>query len=205
VVSPAERFSPEQPAREVTQVAHSFDLDQQEPVWRSVSLILSFPHRGSVMRTSTICLTTMMVILLVAHTASIAQENSERATSYVPRLSDLMTVIQIRHSKLFYAVKAKNWPLANFEREQLVSSLVEAQRYYPRTLPPMTIAEEIASSLSAAINAQDQVKFDRAFDEMSAGCNRCHMLEDRAFIVIRRPSYPSAFSNQQYSPRPSGR
>src|SRR5215831_17556425 len=119
------------------------------------------------MRLLKILLSAVLVVLLAADTVSVAQEkSSQSATSYVPRLSDLMTVIQIRHSKLFYAVKAKNWPLANFEREQLVSSLVEAQRYYPKTLPPMTIAEEIASSLSAAINAQDEVKFDRAFDEM---------------------------------------
>jgi hypothetical protein len=148
----------------------------------------------------------MLVVLLVIHTASIAEENSgQRAASYVPRLSDLMVVIQIRHSKLFYAAKAKNWPLADFELEQLVSSLKEAERYYPRTTPPMTLAGEIRSSLSEAIRAKNEAKFDRAFDEMSDGCNLCHVAADRAFIVIRRPSYPSAFSNQQYSPRPSER
>ncbi|MBR0740350.1 hypothetical protein JQ581_25790 [Bradyrhizobium liaoningense] len=147
-----------------------------------------------------------MAVLLATHTASIAEENSgQRAASYVPRLSDLMIVIQIRHSKLFYAVKARNWPLAGFELEQLISSLKEAQRYYPRTIPPMTLAEEIANSLNEATNAKNEVKFDRAFDEMNAGCNGCHVAAGRAFILIRRPSYPSAFSNQQYSPRPSER
>jgi hypothetical protein len=67
----------------------------------------------------------------------------------------------------------------------------------------MTHVDEIAISLSKAIEAKNEAKFDQAFDELSAGCNRCHMAADRAFIVIRRPSYPSAFSNQQYSPRPS--
>jgi hypothetical protein len=68
----------------------------------------------------------------------------------------------------------------------------------------MTHVDEIAISLSKAIEAKNEAKFDQAFDELSAGCNRCHIAADRAFIVIRRPSYPSAFSNQQYSPRPSG-
>ena len=149
--------------------------------------------------------TVMLAVLLVARAVSAAEENSQqRATSYVPRLSDLMVVIQIRHSKLFYAVKGKNWPLANFQYEQLVSTLREAERYYPKTIPPMTHVDEIASSLSKAIEAKNEAKFDQAFDELSAGCNRCHMAADRAFIVIRRPSYPSAFSNQQYSTRPSG-
>jgi len=39
-----------------------------------------------------------------------------------------MVVIQIRHSKLFYAVKRGNWPLADFELEQLNSTLKEAAR-----------------------------------------------------------------------------
>jgi hypothetical protein len=173
---------------------------------------LSFPHDerlvnfGADMRVLKILSSVLLVVLLVADTVSVAQEkSSQSAASYVPRLSDIMVVIQIRHSKLFYAVKAKNWPLANFQYEQLVSSLREAERYYPRTLPPMTHVDEIASSLGGAIEAKNEAKFDQAFDELSAGCNRCHMAGDRAFIVIRRPSYTSAFSNQQYTPRPSER
>jgi hypothetical protein len=158
------------------------------------------------MRTLRTCLISILAALLAAHTASIAEENSgQRVTSYVPRLSDLMVVIQIRHAKLFYAAKARSWPLADYELEQLVGSLMEAGRYYPSTTPPMTLAREIKSSLSEAIKAKNEAKFDQAFDEMTTGCNRCHGAADRAFIVIRRPSYPSAFSNQQYSPRPSER
>ena len=158
------------------------------------------------MRTYRTWLIATLVVLLVVNNGSVAEEKSDQhVAGYVPRLSDLMVVIQIRHSKLFYAVKAKNWPLADFELEQLISSLKEAERYYPRTLPPMTRAGELTSSLSEAMKEKSEAKFDRAFDEMSAGCNRCHVVEDRAFITIRRPSYPSAFSNQQYSPRPSER
>ena len=65
------------------------------------------------MRTLRTCLISILAVLLTAHTTSIAEENSgQRATSYVPRLSDLMVVIQIRHAKLFYAVKARNWPFS---------------------------------------------------------------------------------------------
>ncbi len=158
------------------------------------------------MRALRTCLISILAVLLAAHTASIAEENSgQRATSYVPRLSDLMVVIQIRHAKLFYAVKGRNWPLADYELEQLVGTLTEAGRYYSNTVPPMTLAREIGNSLNEAIKAKNEAKFDQAFDEMSAGCNRCHGAADRAFIVIRRPSYPSAFSNQQYGARPSER
>ena len=154
------------------------------------------------MRILRISLSTMLIALFFARAISAAEEKqAQRPTGYVPRLSDLMVVIQIRHAKLFYAVRRGNWPLADFELEQLISTLSEAGRYYPKTTPPMTVADSIRTSLGAAIKTKDEAKFDQAFDEMSAGCNRCHEAADRPFIFIRRPSYPSAFSNQLYSPR----
>ena len=144
----------------------------------------------------------MLTALFFASAISAAEENSaQRPTGYVPRLSDLMVVIQIRHAKLFYAVRRGNWPLADYELEQLISTLSEVGRYYPKTTPPMTVADSIRSSLGEAIKGKDEGKFDQAFDEMNAECNRCHEAADRPFIFIRRPSYPSAFSNQLYSPR----
>jgi hypothetical protein len=47
------------------------------------------------MRTVRTCLISILAVLLAAHTASIAEEDSgRRAASYVPRLADLMVVIQ---------------------------------------------------------------------------------------------------------------
>jgi hypothetical protein len=149
-------------------------------------------------------LSSVMLVVLIAHSVSMAQEKpAHDAPGYKTRLADTMVVIQVRHSKLFYAVKAKNWPLANFEYEQLLASLWEAERNYPKTLPPFTHTEEIASSLVDAMKAKDEAKFNKAFDELSAGCNRCHVAEDRAFILIRRPSSSSAYSDQEYTPRRS--
>jgi hypothetical protein len=102
-----------------------------------------------------------------------------------------MLVIQIRHAKLFHAVKRGNWPLANFELEQLISSLKGAQRYYPRTTPAMTGADRIGGLLVEAVREKDETKFDQAFDEMDVGCNRCHEASERlhgystAFISLR--------------------
>ena len=154
------------------------------------------------MRALRISLSIMLIALFFVRAISAEEENpAQRPTGYVPRLSDLMVVIQIRHAKLFYAVRRGNWPLADYELEQLISTLSEAGRYYPKTTPPMTVADSIRTSIGEAIKAKDEAKFDQAFDEMNAGCNRCHDAADRPFIFIRRPSYPSAFSNQLYSPR----
>jgi hypothetical protein len=157
---------------------------------------------GANMRALKVSLSTILIALLFARAVSAAEESpGQRPAGYVPRLSDIMVVIQIRHAKLFYAIRRGNWPLADYELEQLISSLSEAGRYYPRTTPPMEVADSIRISLGEAIKAKDEAKFDQAFDEMNAGCNRCHEAADRPFIVIRRPSYPSTFSNQLYGPR----
>ena len=48
------------------------------------------------MRSLKIFFSSMLIVLLVAHTMSMAQENSGQSTiSYVPRLSDLMVLIQV--------------------------------------------------------------------------------------------------------------
>jgi len=159
------------------------------------------------MRSLSLILGATLLVALVTG-ASLAEEKSAApVTGYVPRLSDLMVVIQIRHSKLYYAVKRGNWPLAEFEREQLHSTLKEAGRYYPKTIPEsdLTLADKTTTQMSEAIKARDEAEFDRAFAGMTAECNRCHEAAGRGFIFIRRPSFPSTFSNQLYGPRPSER
>jgi hypothetical protein len=149
----------------------------------------------------------MLVVLLVVGTVQAAEENSaQNVTGYVPRLSDLMVVIQIRHSKLFYAVKRGNWPLAEFELEQLNSTLKETARFYPKTIPAsdLTATDKIKDVINESIKAKDETKFDQSFARLTSECNRCHEAADRAFIFIRRPAFPSTFSNQLYGPRPTG-
>ena len=115
-----------------------------------------------------------------------------------------MVVIQIRHSKLFYAVKRGNWPLADFELEQLNSALKEAARFYPRPASDLTGTDKI-KDVGESIRAKDVAQFEQSFALLMAEGNRCHESSDRAFIFIRRPVLPSTFSNQMFGPRPSER
>jgi hypothetical protein len=47
---------------------------------------------------------------------------------YVPRLADVMAALQVRHLKLYFAGRAHNWELADFELRQLRAGLAEAAR-----------------------------------------------------------------------------
>src|SRR5262245_18783042 len=52
-------------------------------------------------------------------------------TSYLPRLGDLMTLAQIRHAKLWFAVAAGNWPLADHELGGLQDGFADIAKLYP--------------------------------------------------------------------------
>ena len=45
------------------------------------------------------------------------------AEQYLPRLGDIMNLVQVRHAKLWFAGQAKNWDLAGYELAQLKQSL----------------------------------------------------------------------------------
>ena len=42
---------------------------------------------------------------------------------YTPRLNDIMVITQLGHFKLWYAGVVQNWPLANYELEQIRASI----------------------------------------------------------------------------------
>jgi hypothetical protein len=63
------------------------------------------------------------------------------------------------------------------------------------------IMNEPLKELRAAIQAQDQAAFVKAFDAVTAGCNSCHQATNFGFNVVRRPADASWFSNQDFTPR----
>ena len=121
--------------------------------------------------------------------------------AYVPRLGDIMGATQLRHLKLWYAGKEKNWNLAQYELGQIKETFQDAMSYYPG-LPAadMTTMTKPASELGSAILAKDGAGFVRAFRELTAACNACHQAQGYGAIVIKLPT-ASPFSNQSFAPK----
>ena len=121
--------------------------------------------------------------------------------SYIPRLTEIMNVIQSQHMKLWLAGSARNWDLAAFELRQLTDSQSEAARFYSG-IPSANIAKltEPIKSISDAIGAKDKPAFSRAVESLTEGCNACHQSMGRAFIVIRTPPADGPFGNQLFAP-----
>jgi len=145
----------------------------------------------------------LALALMGAATAVAAQDlKSPSADQYVPRLGDIMGAAQTRHQKLWLAGKAQNWELAAYELRQLKASLVEAALLYSGIpVSNVTTLEPSLQATSEAIAAKDGRKFAKALGDLTEGCNACHRSMGRNFVVMKVPSDPQPFANQQFAPQ----
>jgi hypothetical protein len=119
---------------------------------------------------------------------SAAQQATEPAANegYEPSLGDIMARQQMRHIKLWFAGRARNWPLADYEVDRLKGGFEDVSRL----LGGDTVEKAVGGAIGAlekAVEAKDRSAFARAFDELTAGCNGCHQTLDHAYIRIQRP------------------
>lgn len=118
-----------------------------------------------------------------------------------PKLADIMVSTQWRHIKLWFAAKSQNWDLANYEVDRVRESLETAALLY--TGIPAEDVNNTADPIEAirdAIEAKDNGKFIRGFNDLTAACNACHQHIGRGFIVIQIPTL-SPFTDQRFTPR----
>jgi hypothetical protein len=133
---------------------------------------------------------------------ALASGSFARSEDHIPRLGDIMNAIQTRHVKAWYAGKAANWDLAEFELRQLKANLVEAAMLYAG-IPVSNVTTMAAplQSIEDAIAAKDVKQFSKTFAEFTAGCNGCHVSMARSFIAIHVPTEQQPFGDQLFSPQ----
>jgi hypothetical protein len=115
-------------------------------------------------------------------------------------LSDIMAGVQLRHIKLWEAIKGRNFPLVQFETTLIAESLGEAAILY-RNIPIDSVlaATTPLVGLKEAATAKDEAKLVSLFTELTTSCNACHVAAAIPFIEIKTPSL-SPFSNQRFAP-----
>ena len=130
-----------------------------------------------------------------------------QAPPFVPGLGEIMTLTQMRHSKLWFAGEAGNWPLAAYELDELHEGMDDAATFHPThkdaplPIPDLIgkIMTEPLRQLEEAIKAQDQTRFAEAFDATTDGCNACHRAANFGFNTVTRPT-ANPYSNQAFEP-----
>lgn len=124
--------------------------------------------------------------------ASVSAEEGSDAN-----IGDIMAFQQGRHFKLWFAGRAGNWPLADYEIGKLKDGFDDVDKLIGGNTVRKAVGAPIAA-IEKAIESKDKDSFTRAFDQLTAGCNSCHHTLDHAFIVIQRPAVVP-YGNQSFA------
>jgi hypothetical protein len=119
------------------------------------------------------------------------------AESAVGTLANIMAIIQVRHIKLRSAGTAKNWELLNYLAQKLEDDFIVAAGFY-QNLPVdnVVLVDRPLKRLMEAAKNKDYQLYTKAFDELTEGCNSCHVAGQVGFIHIQSPK-SSPFSDQR--------
>lgn len=146
--------------------------------------------------------------LMPAQADEARSEKSEQqeGAAYTPGLGDMMGAIQVRHAKLWFAGINGDWPLAEYELDELKEGLDDAVRYNPefKGIPVKLLLSQFTakplSELEASIKERNSGAFTNSFDHLTSACNGCHTAAEHSFISIKRPtSLP--VTNQRFLPQ----
>src|SRR4051794_7231939 len=82
---------------------------------------------------------TLVLLPLAAH--------AQQSEPFKPGLGEIMTLQQMRHLKLWVAVQAGNWALADYELDELKEGFEDISKYYPvkDDVPTGTMAEAVVA------------------------------------------------------------
>jgi hypothetical protein len=108
-----------------------------------------------------------------------------------PGLGRIMPDIGARTWKLFYAAKAGNWDLANFEWKEIAGLMELGAFTRPKHEPELNkYVAEVWPAIGNAIKGKDFAAFEKAFHEAIDQANAYHELKDKPYIRWQLPNQP---------------
>jgi len=120
---------------------------------------------------------------------------------------DMMVMaVQPRHIKLWLAVQAKNWELADWNRDELDETFRRLGRLYPKVeqidiAAGLMMVKEPLESLKKAIDEKNAKDFAASYERLTQACNACHMVYKNPMISIHVPKGSGGqFVDQEFAP-----
>jgi hypothetical protein len=128
--------------------------------------------------------------------------------AFTPGLGEIMTLQQMRHTKLWLAGEAANWDLADYEIKELGEGFDDVVKFHPThedapVAPKDAIPRMVTgpvSDLQAAIMKKDKKAFEAGYDALTKACNDCHSAMNFGFNVVQRPT-SNPYPNQVFTPQ----
>jgi hypothetical protein len=137
-----------------------------------------------------------------------AAANAKAEEAYTPGLGEIMTLQQMRHTKLWLAGQANNWDLADYEIKELGEGFDDVVKFHPTheespvdpkdAIPRMVTAP--VNDLKAAVMKKDKKAFQEGYDALTKACNDCHKATNFGFNVVQRPA-TNPYPNQVFAPK----
>jgi hypothetical protein len=144
---------------------------------------------------------------LAALQGSLKRVQEELATikDQTPGLGEYMTTIQLHAGKLWFAAKASNWELAQYELDELKETMeaakgLNAEKNGVKISGVLdSVLQSQVAELDKSIKSKSQTQFQKSYDETLSACNGCHTEAGYKFIEIVRPTAPPV-TNQRWEP-----
>src|SRR5215510_10696689 len=132
-----------------------------------------------------------------------AQADVATAKDLAPGLGEYMTTIQLHAGKLWFAAKASNWELAQYELDELKETMeaakgLNAEKNGVKISGVLdSVLQTQVAELDKSIKSKSAPEFQKSYDEAMSACNGCHTEAGFKFIHIVRPSAPPV-TNQRW-------
>ena len=105
-----------------------------------------------------------------------------------PGLGTIMIEFGHRFYITYYAAKAGNWELAQYEIEELLEAQETAEVTRPEYAEDLKTFEHTAlEALQKAIEAKDWELFSKHYTETTKACNTCHKDNGHPYIHYKLP------------------
>jgi len=142
-----------------------------------------------------------------APTSTTSLGGNPAADGFVPGLGEIMSLQQMRHTKLCLAGQAGNWKLAEYEVEELGEGFDDVVKLHPTHKDsPVDPKDAIPRMISVpledcrhAIETQNAAVFAAAYDALTTACNNCHEATNFGFNRVQRPT-SNPYPNQVFEP-----
>jgi cytochrome c1 len=145
------------------------------------------------------CTTTTTNDQTIRLQAQIDSLRQDLKKGYSPGTGELMSNIQLHHTKLWFAGSNGSWPLAEYQESLIRSGFKKVQLYHSQKPEAQLVAmiEPAMDSVEAAIHAKDKAAFIRQYQFMTSSCNSCHQATKHPFNIIKIPKL-LPIDDQQY-------
>lgn len=131
------------------------------------------------------------------------QTDLSAAKEAAPGLGEYMTTIQLHVGKLWFASKATNWELAEYELDELKETMeaAKALNVEKNGVKISSVLDSVLQTqvvqLAESIKRKSPAQFQKSYDETLSACNGCHTEAGYKFIYIVRPTAPPV-TNQKW-------